>query len=131
MVEPCEYVCTAIMILKLLFLSFFPLISSRDMAKKPGESSKRDKEDVSEEEDISEEEDESEDEDEGDQDEGAVDTNCTAGGKRRAPREADSRRPQKLILVVPGMSEQLHRVPATLPPSAYPVGSENGHDGHV
>jgi len=113
------------MILKLLFLSFFPLISSRDMAKKPGESSKRDKEDVSE------EEDESEDEDEGDQDEGAVDTNCTAGGKRRAPREADSRRSQKLILVVPGMSEQLHRVPATLPPSAYPVGSEDGHDGHV
>ena len=34
------------------------------MAKKPGESSKRDKEDVSEEEDISEEEDESDDEDE-------------------------------------------------------------------
>ena len=121
MVEPCEYVCTAIMILKLLFLPF-PFISSRDSAKESR---------FSEEEDESEEEHESEDEDEGDQDEGAVDTNCTAGGKRRAPREADSRRPQKLILVVPGMSEQLHRVPATLPPSAYPVGSENGHVGHV
>jgi hypothetical protein len=93
------------MILKLLFLSFFPLISSRDMAKKPGESSKRDKEDVSEEEDISEEEDESEDEDEsddedeGDQDEGAVDTNHTAGGKRLAARVTYPVRSKKLTLV--------------------------------
>jgi hypothetical protein len=70
------------MILKLLFLSFFPLISSRDMAKKSGESSKRDKEDVSEGEDVSEEEDESEDEDEGDQDEGVVEINHTAGGEK-------------------------------------------------
>jgi hypothetical protein len=115
------------MILKLLFLSF-PFISSRDSAKKSEESSKRDKEDVSEEEDISEEEDESEDEDEGDQDEGAVDTNHTAGVKRLAPPEADSRQSKnKFTLVVPGVFEQLHRVPATLPPSAYPVGSEDGH----
>ena len=98
------------------------------MAKKSGESSKRDKEDVSEEEDISEEEDESEDEDEGDQDEGAVDTNHTAGVKRLAPPEADSRQSKnKFTLVVPGVL----RVPAFLPPSAYPVGSEDGHDGHV
>jgi hypothetical protein len=112
MVEPCEYVCTAIMILKLLFLSFFPLISSRDMAKKPGESSKRDKEDVSEGEDVSEEEDESEDEDEGDQDEGAVDTNHTAGGKRLAARVTYPVRSKKLTLVAPPTQ-----------PSTQPVGS--------
>ena len=48
MVEPCEYVCNAIMILKLLFLPF-PFISSRDSAKESR---------FSEEEDDSEEEDE-------------------------------------------------------------------------
>ena len=47
MVEPCEYVCTAIMILKLLLLPF-PFISSRDSAK---ESRFSEEEDETEEED--------------------------------------------------------------------------------
>ena len=101
MVEPCEYVCTAIMILKLLFLPF-PFISSRDSAKESR---------FSEEEDDSEEEDESDDDDEGDQDEGAVDANHTAGGKRPASR------------VTPVRSKKLTLVARPTQPSTQPVSS--------
>ena len=96
MVEPCEYVCTAIMILKLLFLPF-PCISSWDSAKESR---------------FSEEVDESDDEDEGDQDEGAVDPIHTAGGKRLATR-----------LTYPVRSKKLTLVARPTQPSTQPVGS--------
>ena len=86
-----------------------PFISSRDSAK---ESRFSEEEDETEEEDESEDEDESDDEDEGDQDEGAVDTNHTAGGKRLAARVTYPVRSKKLTLVAPPTQ-----------PSTQPVGS--------